>query len=80
MFGFSLSKILVLAAIIAVVWFGFKWVARVNKLRQSAAKQKVGGGGSAENAEDMVKCPTCDAFVAPESARNCGRNGCPYGG
>lgn len=37
MFGFSLPKILLLIVIIAVVWYGFKAVSRIQKSK--AAKQ-----------------------------------------
>ena len=38
MFGFSLQKLLVLAAIVAAVWYGFKWVSRLQKQRDAEAK------------------------------------------
>ena len=83
MLGFSLSKLVVLAAIIALVWYGFKWVGRVNRLREErearagAAGAKVEDGGG-QGVEDMVKCEVCGTFVAARGARHCGREGCPY--
>ena len=83
MLGFSLSKLLVLAAIIALVWYGFKWVGRVNRLREAreARSAKPGAkveGGAAGEVEDMAKCEVCGTFVPVHGARDCGRKGCPY--
>lgn len=55
MFGISLGKFLVLAFIIIVVWYGFKYAARFEAVRQSlraeAARRRNdamrGGGGTA---------------------------------
>lgn len=44
MFGFSLTKLLVLAAIIAAVWFGFKYYTRI-EAKRAAERLKGGGGG-----------------------------------
>ena len=44
-----------------------------------------GGSGSgagrteAVEAEDMVQCPTCQAYVPARGAKACERPGCPYG-
>jgi len=92
MFGFSLQKLLLLAAIIAAVWYGFKFVARLQDARDADAGKsrrpprraagartaKRAGGDAAEDVEDMVQCPVCDAYVPARSASNCGRADCPY--
>jgi hypothetical protein len=84
MFGFSLPKLLVLILIIAVIWYGFKWVTEVDRDRRRKVKEekqaaKAERSGPAQvDAHDMVKCPRCGTFVAPASARNCGREDCPY--
>ena len=31
-----------------------------------------------EEAEDMVQCPACKAYVAARGVRSCGRADCPY--
>lgn len=81
MFGFSLGKILVLALIVAAVWFGFKWIGRMNSLSQARKSDKVGKQGARplEDAEQMINCPVCDAFVVATGAQSCGREDCPYG-
>ena len=73
---FSLSKILVLAAIIALVWYGFKSANRASRIR---AGQKIDeGSGDRPEIEDMAKCAVCDTFVPASGAANCGRETCPY--
>lgn len=37
-----------------------------------------GAGGEAVDAEDMVQCPACKAYVPAKGASNCGRPDCPY--
>jgi uncharacterized protein len=60
MFGLSLSKLLVLALIIAAVWYGFKW------LNRAASAKRVGGGkpSDAPRADDLTACPACGTYVA----------------
>ncbi len=90
MFGFSLQKLMVLVAVIAAVWYGFKFVGRLQDARE--AEQKLRAGGSrqpkarwrrskqptAPEAEDMVECPVCQAYVPARGASRCERSGCPY--
>lgn len=38
MFGFSITKLLVLAGVILVVWYGFKLVGRLDSARKAEAK------------------------------------------
>lgn len=91
----SLSKILLLALVIGAVWFGWRWVNRVQEIgrarnatrRQDGARNAAPGApprdarpyAPAMEAEDMEKCPECGAYVAPRSAVSCGRPACPYG-
>jgi hypothetical protein len=82
MFALSFSKLLVLAVIIAAVWYGFRWVNRVELLRKEAAARAASGQGRMRPtaSEDMVRCPSCGTYVAPRAARACGRADCPYPG
>ena len=86
MFGFSIQKLLFTLLVIAVVWYGFKMLARLQERRDSAAAgkrapQRRGARASAPaDAEDMVACALCGTFVAPAHARSCGRDDCPYPG
>lgn len=82
MLGFSLGKILVLVAIIAVVWYGFKAYARRSQsVGRDQTSGRVGHKGSEsadETIQDMETCSVCGTFVPNKSARACGREGCPY--
>jgi len=37
-----------------------------------------GGGEAGGEAEDLVPCPRCGAYVAARGATSCGRSDCPY--
>ncbi len=91
MFGFSLQKLLVLAAVIALVWYGFKFVGRLQDQRKAdgglgarAARRPKRRGSApateprAQDAEDMVACPVCQAYVQVRGATRCDRSDCPY--
>lgn len=85
MLGLSLGKLLVLALIIAIVWYGAKYRARIEAMRHRA-RQEFARRHAAEPprpparpVEDLVKCPECGAFVAATGAVNCGKPRCPWG-
>ncbi len=90
MLGFSLQKLIVLAAVIAAVWYGFKFIGRLDQARKQAERASpaaVGRKGRAARprdpapaAEDMVRCDACGAYVAQNGAAACGRDDCPYPG
>lgn len=82
-----LQKFLITAAIILAVWYGFKWVGRLQKKRQEEARRQVPGGTRRDTpderqavSEDMIACPTCGDYLAVGAATNCGREACPYPG
>lgn len=88
MFGFSLTKLLVLVAIVLGVWYGFKLIGRLDAARKQEARLRgreqrrapargAAAPGPAE-AEEMVQCPACKAYVPASGASNCGRPDCPY--
>lgn len=85
MFGLSFTKLLLLAILILIVWYGFKYAARVEAVKQTLraeAQRRHPGAGvrpSARPVEDLVKCPRCGAFVAATGAANCGKPQCPWG-
>ena len=88
MFGFSLQKLLLLAAVIGAVWYGFKLVSRMQQNRELEARREGGkprrgrnaasGGGAGDEPETMVPCPVCGVYVASGAAKSCGRRDCPY--
>lgn len=73
MFGFSLTKLL------GRLDEARKAEAKLQQRRQRRAPTRGGGdGGGAADAEDMVPCPACKAYVPAKGASNCGRPDCPY--
>ena len=79
MLGFSLTKIVVLATIVAAVWYGFKVVGRHEKRRkEDLAVSRKPELVDVKDVGEMIKCPKCGAFVAANGAMNCGRSNCPY--
>lgn len=76
MFGFGFGKLLVLAIIVAAVWYGYKFIGRLDKQRkEKVAKDKK---KTTESVGKMEKCPVCDTYLVAAQAENCGRPGCPY--
>ncbi|HJS31328.1 MAG TPA: hypothetical protein VJ924_04985 [Alphaproteobacteria bacterium] len=78
MFGFSFWKIVVLVAVIAIVWFGFRWLQRIDAERRKAAGSSPSrlDGRRQVAAEDLAPCKVCGVYVAPGSPA-CGRKRCP---
>jgi len=84
MLGFGVGKLIVLAALIGIVWYAFKYAARIEAIkrdvRAEVARREAARRGSAARAvEDLVKCAQCGAFVAARGAQNCGKPNCPWG-
>lgn len=75
MFGFSLPKLMVLAAIVAAIWYVYRLIER-----RTGGKRKGGsrGGGDAPQAVDMNKCTVCGDYVSAETPNACDRAGCPF--
>lgn len=76
MFGFGFGKLLLLVIIVAAVWYGFKFVGRLDKQRKR--KLEADQKKEADSVGKMEKCPVCDTYVVAAQAANCGRPGCPY--
>jgi uncharacterized protein len=89
----SLPKLFWLILIIAAVWYGFRYLGRIDKARKQAAVDAVraaaGRAGAQRTAgrqaradlaqvEDTVKCRTCGAYVPVRSPSRCGRTECPF--
>ena len=82
----SFQKLIVLVGIVAAVWYGFKLFTRLQEarktdaaLRQNSAKRPGAARGEAHvEAEDMVQCPVCQAYVPARGTSSCGRDDCPY--
>ena len=83
MFGFSFSKLLLLVAVICIVWFGFKFLARVQgagdgkparplddlaeKVRRAAGARRA----KRPPVEDMTQCAKCGAFYPSGTDHAC---------
>jgi hypothetical protein len=89
MLGFSIQKLLFTIAVCVAVWYGFKWVGRMQvkrdaqakaKLRRQASGDSSSASGAIDDAEEMVECDVCGAFVAVRGAKSCGLDDCPYPG
>jgi len=83
MLGLSLGKLLLFGLLVAVVWFGFRYMSRVDAIRRTLReelkrRQRPQKPVSVE-AEDLVKCAPCGAYVSARSATSCGRADCPWG-
>ncbi|HEX9808803.1 MAG TPA: hypothetical protein VGC25_04275 [Alphaproteobacteria bacterium] len=78
MFGMSLSKLLVLAAIVLAVWYGFKWIQRLNRGKEQRVAHK--READAEGTE-LIACEGCGAYT-PRTIAQCpeGRDDCPMTG
>jgi len=89
MFGLSFTKLLLLAILIIIVWYGFKYAARIEAVKQAlraeTLRRRDGGAmrgntrSAARPVEDLVKCQRCGAFVAAQGTANCGKPQCPWG-
>lgn len=66
-----IMKYLVLALIVAGVWYGFKAISRRNQARMAEDRRQK------DSVEEMTACATCGTYVTPEQG-NCGKDGCPY--
>ena len=83
MFGFSLQKLLVLGLIIAAIWYGFKWVGKLDRDRKERLRGSRDGGspGSGDDkggGQDLAECALCGTYVTARLSR-CpdGRADCP---
>lgn len=63
-----MGKYLLLAALIAVLWYLWR---RVNRSRMETV-----AGETRRTIQDVEKCPVCGTYVA-RGARGCGRGDCP---
>jgi len=74
MFG----KILLLVLVVAVVWFGFRYLTRVAELVIRRDGTHPGSGRGSAPTETMSECRVCGVWQPSRSASSCGRPDCPY--
>jgi uncharacterized protein len=81
----SLTKIIVLAAVVLAVWYGFRLIGRLDRERKAKARvareappQRATAHGAAAKAgaavQDLIECRSCGAFVPAKRTlcSNCG--------
>ena len=81
----SLTKIIVLAAIVLAIWYGFRLIGRLDRERKAKARvaretppRKAAATGAAATAaaavQDLIECRSCGAFVPAKQTlcSNCG--------
>lgn len=89
MFGFSLTKVLFTALVVAVIWWGFKAVAargrinsgRINTSGQTRRKRVhkkqeppfFKHSGADDDPEELVACPKCGVYTLPGQDCGCGK-------
>ena len=73
---FSMNKLLILAAVVAVAWFGFRWWQRQQIAKREPPRRAPHQRGRAGDVEDMRACPTCGTYVTAGSGP-CERADCP---
>jgi hypothetical protein len=78
----SLPKLIVLVGIIIAVWYGFRFLGTVERVRRQAervAKQRPRQRrADVANVEDTLKCRICGAYVPARQPTRCSRSDCPF--
>ena len=78
MLGFSLQKLLVLGLIVAAIWYGFKWVGKLDRDRKDRLRQSRDAAAS-DGSQDLVECALCGTYVTaridrcPDERADCPR-------
>ena len=70
---FAFPKLIVIFLIIVAAWVGYRWL---NGLTRELSHRRPTSPRPAINAEDLVACGVCGAYVAAAAA-GCGRPDCP---
>ena len=82
MFAISLGKFILFAVLVGVVWVGFRYKARVDEIRRAVRdelqRREAPRRAPPVQAEDLIKCTQCGAYVAARGAKSCGRADCPW--
>lgn len=87
MFGLSFPKLLVLVGLFLVVWYGFKFLTRLQAIHGAAARRRAEGARRTEapsserggEIEELVKCRVCGSYVPAQGPAGCRRADCPAG-
>ena len=71
---FAFPKLIVVVLVVAAAWVGYRWLNGVT--RELSGRRPTPPPNRAINAEDLVACEVCGAYVAA-GASACGRPDCP---
>ena len=83
----SFSKLFLLIAVIAAVWYGFRFIGEIDRARRQALKRarqgsQKGAGTQARSdvakVEETLKCKVCGAYVPARQPSRCARSDCPF--
>jgi hypothetical protein len=78
MFGFSLPKLLLLAAIVAAVWYGYRWMNRAANARSLTKGDDNKKPTGRPSIDDMVECSLCGLYYPRGTTPKCDRGAdCP---
>lgn len=79
-FGLSFAKVLLLVAVVAFVWFGWRWFQRweLDRRVRDPGNADARTGSRRIEAEDMVACRVCGTYVSSRKPRACARGDCPF--
>ncbi|WP_460020874.1 hypothetical protein [Magnetospira thiophila] len=78
-----MQKLLFTALAIAAVWYGFKYITRLQNRRDDTPKVHRRGASEAHRepaVEDMIRCDLCGDYLSGRRPTSCGRKDCPYPG
>jgi len=88
MFGLpSPSKLIVLVVVVLAVWYGFKWINRMDKSRKANAPETRRRSWRRSDRRDepareeakgieTTTCPTCGTYFPASAGRYCGGSHC----
>ena len=69
--------------LVVVAWSAYRYISRVDAIRRALRdemkrRQSPSAQSRTVQAEDLVKCRVCGAYVAARGATSCGRPDCPW--
>ena len=70
---FALPKLIIVVLVVAAAWVAYRWL---NGVTRDLPRRRVASPRAPINAEDLVACGVCGAYVAA-GAPACGRPDCP---
>ncbi|CAA7613649.1 hypothetical protein [Magnetospirillum sp. UT-4] len=79
------AKFLLTVAVVALIWFGFKFAQRIAADRRRSEDRKARAvpppprfePATGADVQELVRCPVCNVYRSGRQA-SCGRSDCPY--